>query len=269
MIDRDAAGESWTGAARRVAWRRPVAALELVLWLSGSGLLGLCVWAKADEIWFQRQASDELAVRWATARGAPRETRTAAVAVGTPIARLSIPRLGETAVVAEGTDATVLRRAVGHVPGSARPGGPGNVALAGHRDSFFRHLGALAIGDAIVIDSDAQRATYRVEWSRIVDPSAVEVLAPTDYPAVTLVTCYPFRYLGDAPRRYVVRGRRVDGGEKILQSARDSRPVGPRPPSPGGVATRVARAKPVAARDLSPSPAVRPAARRRGIRLAS
>jgi LPXTG-site transpeptidase (sortase) family protein len=126
------------------------------------------------------------------------------------LTRLTVPRLGMTVMVAEGVDAATLRRAAGRIPGTAPLGSAGNVGLAGHRDSFFRPLRRIELGDEIVLTSPHGSETYRVEWTDVVSPQAVEVLQPTAYPALTLVTCYPFRFVGPAPDRFVVRARRVE-----------------------------------------------------------
>jgi len=129
------------------------------------------------------------------------------LAPGTPIARLEIPRLGIEAVVAEGDENAVLRRAIGHLPETALPGEEGNVALAGHRDTFFRGLGEIREGDFVVLDSGGRRDRYRVSWTDVVDPSRIEVTLPTPTPSLTLITCYPFRWIGPAPLRFVVRAQ--------------------------------------------------------------
>lgn len=126
------------------------------------------------------------------------------------IGRIVIKRLQLSAIVKEGLDARTLRRAVGHVPGTALPGEAGNVALAGHRDTFFRPLRDVRVGDRVELETPRATFTYQVESIRIVRPSDVEVLDPTPYPALTLITCYPFNYVGKAPKRFIVRARQLD-----------------------------------------------------------
>ena len=190
---------------------RIAALAEAVLWWTGALLVGTALWMLADAAWYQRQARDVLrtAALGSVPTAAPRSATTAAA--GTPIARLTIPRLDLDVIVAEGDDDDVLRRAIGRVPGSARLGDEsGNVTLAGHRDTFFRSLEEIRTGDLIFVERDAVRDAYRVEWAAVVEPSRVEVLRDAGYAALTLVTCYPFRYVGEAPYRFVVRARRVD-----------------------------------------------------------
>ena len=121
------------------------------------------------------------------------------------LGRLEIPRLDLSVLVAEGVDARTLRRAAGHVPGTAAPGSPGNVAIAGHRDGVFRRLEDAARDDLVVLETPGGRARYRIKGIDVVTPDATEVLAPTERSTLTLITCYPFNWMGPAPERFVVR----------------------------------------------------------------
>ena len=114
-------------------------------------------------------------------------------------------RLRVEAPIYEGTDDTTLNRGVGHINGTPLPGAPGNSGLAAHRDSYFRALKEIAPGDAIEIVTRTSIVSYRVERTWIVAPDDVWVLDPTPVPAVTLVTCYPFYFIGSAPQRFIVR----------------------------------------------------------------
>ena len=139
---------------------------------------------------------------------------------GAPLALLRVPRIHLEVPILDGTDDWTLNRAVGRIDGTARPGEPGNVGIAGHRDGFFRGLKDVGVGDTIEIETVQRRERYVVTAVRIVSPEDVGVLDPTTAPAVTLVTCYPFYFSGSAPQRYVVRaalsdaaaGRTVKGG---------------------------------------------------------
>jgi len=126
---------------------------------------------------------------------------------GEAIGTIQIPRLGLTAVVAEGDSPSVLRRAVGHVADTALPGERGNVVLAGHRDTFFRPLKRVRIGDVITLTTHHGDVEYLVESTTVVGPSDVQVLEATDHNALTLITCFPFSFIGAAPDRFIVRGR--------------------------------------------------------------
>jgi sortase A len=128
---------------------------------------------------------------------------------GAPVGRVVIPRLNITAVVRSGVDDKTLKRAVGHVPTTALPGRPGNVGLAAHRDTFFRNLRGVRKGDLIRMITPGGEYDYRVESTKIVTPKNVEVLNPTKENALTLVTCYPFNYVGSAPKRFIVRAKQI------------------------------------------------------------
>jgi sortase A len=123
------------------------------------------------------------------------------------VGRLEIPSLGLSAIIAEGADGRTLGRAVGHLPETALPGASGNTVLAGHRDTFFRSLGGVRLGDTIRVTTPEGRFEYQVDEVSIVDPDDVGVLAPSATPTLTLITCFPFHYIGPAPRRFIVRAR--------------------------------------------------------------
>jgi sortase A len=125
------------------------------------------------------------------------------------LGRLEIPAADVSVMVLEGTDETTLDRAVGRIPGTARVGEDGNLGIAGHRDGFFRGLRHVEAGDEIILTTLDGVARYRIEKTRVVSPKQVEVLAKTEEPTLTLVTCYPFYYVGDAPERFIVQARRV------------------------------------------------------------
>lgn len=125
------------------------------------------------------------------------------------VGRIEIPRLNLRAIIAEGIDSRTLRRAVGHLPGTPMPGEEGNVVLAGHRDTFFRALKDIRAEDIVRITTPRGRFEYLVEATVVVEPTRTDVLDPTSEPSVTLVTCYPFYLVGEAPDRFVVRARLI------------------------------------------------------------
>jgi sortase A len=125
------------------------------------------------------------------------------------IGRLSVPRLHLSAMVREGIDAKTLRLFVGHIPMTALPGQSGNVGIAGHRDTFFRGLKDLRTKDEILFSTLKGNFKYEVESLIIVDPDNTAVLAPSRENILTMVTCYPFYYIGSAPKRFIVRARQV------------------------------------------------------------
>jgi len=126
-----------------------------------------------------------------------------------PLGRIEISRIGLTAMIMEGVDAGTLRRAVGHIPGTPLPGAQGNVALAGHRDTFFRPLRDIQNDDEITLTTLDGSYRYRVDLISIVEPRDVGVLKNTGGAILTLVTCYPFHFIGPAPQRFIVRAHRV------------------------------------------------------------
>jgi len=125
------------------------------------------------------------------------------------IGRLSVPRLRLSAIVSEGVDAKTLRVSVGHIPMTALPGQSGNVGIAGHRDTFFRSLKDMRIKDKIVFSTFSGNFKYEVESLIIVEPGNTTVLAPSTEKMLTMVTCYPFSYIGAAPKRFIVSARQV------------------------------------------------------------
>jgi sortase A len=125
------------------------------------------------------------------------------------VGRLLIPSLNLNVIVLEGTDPWTLNRAVGHIESTALPGRSGNVGISAHRDGFFRNLGHIGQGDEISIVTAEKTYTYAVESTRIVNPADVEVLSPSDRPVLTLVTCFPFYFVGDAPQRFIVKAQLV------------------------------------------------------------
>ena len=127
----------------------------------------------------------------------------------TIVGMIEIPAVGLATRVLEGSNASTLRLAVGHIPGTALPGPSGNVGLAGHRDTFFRSLRRIKVGDEIRLTTVAGTFKYRVISLRVVLPNAIEVLNDTQLPTLTLVTCYPFDFIGTAPQRLIVHAEMV------------------------------------------------------------
>ena len=135
----------------------------------------------------------------------------AATVDGAPWGRVELARLGLSAIVSDGDDDFTLQRGVGHIPGTALPGVPGNVGLAAHRDTYFRPLERLRMHDDIVLTTLGGVFKYRVQSTEIVEPNDVQVLDPGIGESLTLVTCYPFGFIGSAPQRFIVHARRVSG----------------------------------------------------------
>ena len=132
------------------------------------------------------------------------------LAEGDVIGEIQVPRLGLNAIVVQGDSPANLRRAVGHLSKSALPGEWGNVALAGHRDTFFRTLRDIRLGDEIKFKTRERSFEYLVESIEVVAPTDIRVLKSSTGHDLTLLTCFPFHYVGPAPNRFVVRAREVD-----------------------------------------------------------
>jgi sortase A len=126
-------------------------------------------------------------------------------AAGTMLGRLSAPSVKLSTVVLEGSDDKTLSRGSGHIEDTPVPGQPGNVGIAGHRDTIFRALRNIHVGDTLEYQTADRLYRYRISKTMIVGPDDVYVLDPTPEPALTLVTCYPFEFIGHAPRRFIVR----------------------------------------------------------------
>lgn len=187
--------------------------LANLLLLAGAMAAGTWVWwlvrgaivQSRDSSAFERGIRDEPAA--VNGEAAPR-----ALANGDLLGRLVIPRLNLRAMVREGAGEDTLEVALGHIPGTAFPGQSGNVGVAGHRDTLFRALRKIARNDRIQFQTLAGSYVYEVESTAIVAPQNVAVLAAGKHPELTLVTCYPFYYVGPAPDRFIVKARLVSQG---------------------------------------------------------
>lgn len=145
------------------------------------------------------------------------------------VAVLRIPRIHLAVPVLEGTDDLTLNRGVGAIPGTSWPGQDGNIGIAGHRDGFFRGLKDVHEGDSLEVVTQAETRTYVIDRIMIVAPTDVSVLAPRQHPSVTLVTCYPFYFVGSAPERYIVQASLTGRDETNLRARKngemESQPV--------------------------------------------
>ncbi len=131
------------------------------------------------------------------------------VALGSTLGRIEISRIGVAAIIVEGTNGRTLQRAVGHITGTALPGEPGNVAIAGHRDTFFRALRNVRQDDEVTLTTLTGFYRYRVDSMQVVAAEDTAVLNDSGESLLTLVTCYPFYFVGPAPKRFVVRAHRI------------------------------------------------------------
>jgi sortase A len=183
---------------------RGVAAVAGLLTAAGIGLLGLVAYEKVDTHIYQERARAQLVVEARAPKPAP---GTVPLQEGDLLGEIVSERIGLRAAISEGESDGVLRRAVGHVPDTAAPGQIGNVALAGHRDGFFRPLRDIRVGDVITVTAGGVDVRYEVEWTRVVAPADVWVIGPSSARVLTLITCYPFTFIGDAPSRFIVRAQ--------------------------------------------------------------
>ena len=209
--------------------------VEIVLWIVGICLVGGALGATFSRWHYQQEQERALFAGTAAPAPvpetqvagpiqlptpAPEEVEPVVVAKEKPkkvtaappsaFGRIEIPRIGVKAIVKVGEDEKTLARAVGLVPGGARPGQPGNIILAGHRDTFFRSLGRIRINDQIRVQVPPHTYEYRVDSAQIVSPENVSVLESRGVEQLTLVTCYPFNLIGPAPDRFIVSATRVN-----------------------------------------------------------
>lgn len=192
---------------------------QRVLFAGGVSMLAYCAFVLGDAWMFQKKEHRELDRLRAERQAADSRIHPAAsptsprvpplAVIDGLIGRIEIPRLGLSAIVMEGTNTITLRRAVGHISGTALPGKPGNVGLAAHRDTFFRPLRNIRQNDIITLTTLLGEYRYRVVSTMVVNPYDVAVLNPGKTEVLTLVTCYPFYFVGAAPDRFIVRAERV------------------------------------------------------------
>jgi len=191
--------------------KRALRFAQYALTLIGVLALGYCVWALLNTKYFEAREAQNFARELAVKTSLPRPAPTVSPAEeGTVLGRLDIPRLDLSVMVVEGVRAEDLRRAAGHIPGTALPGTPGNIAIAAHRDSFFRPLRKIKPNDAITLETFSGTYQYRVVSTEIVSADDVHVLDAGTQNILTLVTCFPFYYIGASPKRFVVHAERVD-----------------------------------------------------------
>jgi len=190
-------------SARRVAPR-------VLVWLGVAALTyaaGLTVHAEI----YQRYLSSRFDRHVATATSAhtPAARPDLSLGEGDLIGRLSVPRIGLSVMVLQGTDKDTLRIGAGHVVGTPLPGAKGNVAIAAHRDTFFRKLQRIQSGDDIQVATTHGTFTYKVTSTEVVDPKDMRVIASRARSELTLITCYPFVFVGAAPKRFIVHALAV------------------------------------------------------------
>lgn len=182
--------------------------LGSVLLMGGAALLGWCgwVWLQADLA--QRHAR-ELLARHPAIHAPSRQAHARRLHRGDLLGELAIPRLHLSVMVLEGDDARILSLAAGHIAGTAVVPGTGNIAIAAHRDTFFRPLRSIRPDDLITLKTPGGLTRFEVSDTEVVRPTDMEVLNRAPGRDLTLVTCYPFHYIGHAPKRFIVHARQV------------------------------------------------------------
>ena len=192
--------------------RVPLRIAEYVFLAAGLLALGCCVFAWVSAELFQHSRanrfSHQLHEKTQKAPAASVVPPPAVLPDGEVIGRLEIPRLRMSVMIVQGDGSRDLRRALGHIPGTALPWQTGNVGIAGHRDTFFRPLRLIRPNDTITLSTLDGAYRYRVIFTQVVTPGDVQVLNPTRSDVLTLVTCFPFYYVGSAPKRFIVRAQR-------------------------------------------------------------
>ena len=222
------------GAKKMIRW------IEGLLWLVAATALAFCIFVFATATIYQsyldREFDNALNERKTTVRILPavlpenpkdmdltEPVSVPEVALSAPapspkpdakpaepyLGRLHIPRLGISTMILDGVDNRALRLGIGHIPGTALPGEPGNIGIAGHRDTFFRALGGIQNGDQVTLETLEGEYQYVVYSVIVVDPNNIGVLDDVGVPSLTLVTCYPFNLVGPASRRLIVRASMV------------------------------------------------------------
>jgi len=172
-------------------------------------MLGYVGFVLVDTWVFERRETAALARFVPTEPAASNAVTPTTIGPNGLIGRMEVSRLDVSVVVVEGTSSKSLRRAVGHIAGTALPGQPGNVGIAGHRDTFFRPLRNIQRDDVITLTTSNGEYRYRVVSTKVVSPDNVAVLDSDQNEVLTLVTCYPFYFVGPAPDRFIVRAARM------------------------------------------------------------
>ena len=202
----------------KIRIRRPLLAAQtqrLIRWsqrlffITGILALGYVGLTLLDARLYQVAAKRSLENQIQVEKEPKTEQAKLAVKAGGVLGRMDIPRLGISVAILQGTNSRMLRLGAGHIAGTPLPGEAGNSGIAGHRDTFFRELRDIRSNDEIQLQTATGLFRYQVDWVKVVAPDDTSVLDPSAESALTLVTCYPFQFLGSAPQRFVVRAHKV------------------------------------------------------------
>ena len=179
------------------------------MFITGILLLGYVGFTLLEARLYQVSAKRSLENEIQAEKERPQSQPKPPVKKGDVLGRMDIPRLGMSVAVLQGTSSRILRLGIGHIVGTPLPGEPGNIGIAGHRDTFFRGLKDIRKNDEIQLQTASGLSRYQVDWMKVVANDDQNVLAPSTESALTLVTCYPFYYVGSAPKRFIVHATQV------------------------------------------------------------
>jgi sortase A len=193
-----------TGTQRILRWS------QRLLFITGVLALGFVGFTLIDARLYQASAKRSLESQIQLEKQPHELQPKPAIKAGDVLGRLDVPRLGLSVAVLQGTSSRMLRLGTGHIEGTPLPGEAGNSGIAGHRDTFFRGLENIRKNDEIQFQTATGLSHYTVDWVKVVAPDDLSVLAPSTESALTLVTCYPFYFVGPAPKRFVVRARKYE-----------------------------------------------------------
>jgi sortase A len=181
---------------------------QYLFFITGILALGYVGFTLLDSRLYQASAKRSLETQIQTDHERKEAAPKPVIKNGDVLGQMDIPRLGVSVAVLQGTNSRILRLGVGHIKGTALPGEPGNSGIAGHRDTFFRELKDIHKNDEIELQTANGRFRYQVDWAKVVAPDDTSVLTPSTESALTLVTCYPFYFVGPSPNRFVVRAHK-------------------------------------------------------------
>jgi sortase A len=181
---------------------------QRILFITGILALGYVGLTILDARLYQASAKRSLENQIQLEKGSHEILPKAVIKPGDVLGRLDVPRLGLSVAVLQGTGSRMLRLGTGHIEGTPLPGEAGNSGIAGHRDTFFRGLKDIRKNDEIQFQTATGLSRYAVDWVKVVAPDDLSVLAPSSESTLTLVTCYPFYFVGPAPKRFVVRAHK-------------------------------------------------------------
>jgi len=181
---------------------------QCLLFITGILLLGYVGFTLLEARLYQVSAKRSLETQIQAEKEHPQTQPQTPVKKGDLLGRMDIPRLGISLAVLQGTSSRILRLGAGHIEGTPLPWEPGNIGIAGHRDTFFRGLKDIRQNDEIQLQTATGLSRYQVDWMKVVANDDQSVLTPSSASELTLVTCYPFYFVGPAPKRFVVRAHK-------------------------------------------------------------